>query len=84
MPATTIKLESDLINKVVALRVADQSISGFVRGLIEREYLQQKMRKAAGEYQRFLDRQPDERDATEAWESAPLTELIEPRRKSKR
>ena len=35
MPATTIKLEADLVKKVAALKPKDESISGFVRELIE-------------------------------------------------
>ena len=35
MPATTIKLEAELVKKVTSLKPKDESISGYVRALIE-------------------------------------------------
>jgi predicted CopG family antitoxin len=80
MPATTIKLESDLVKKVAALKPKDESISGFVRELIEREHRTRENRAAAAVYQQFLEDNPSERAAMEAWESAPLVESVEPGR----
>ena len=79
MPATTIKLESDLVKKVAALKPKDASISGFVRELIEKEHRAREHRAAAVAYQQFLRENPEERAAMEVWESAPLVETIEPR-----
>jgi hypothetical protein len=80
MPATTIKLEADLVRKVAALKPKDESISGFVRGLIEKEHKARENRAAAVVYQQFLEDNPDERAAMEVWESAPLVDDIEPKR----
>jgi predicted CopG family antitoxin len=80
MPATTIKLEADLVRKVAALKPKDESISGFVRELIEREHRTRENRAAAVVYQQFLEDDPDERAALEVWESAPLVDDIEPRK----
>ena len=54
MPATTIKLEADLVKKVTALKPKDESISGYVRELIEKEHRARENRAAAGLYQQFL------------------------------
>ena len=78
MPATTIKLEAELVKKVTSLKPRDESISGYVRALIEREHRARAHRAAAVEYQRFLDSNPDERAAMEAWQAAPLVDDIEP------
>ena len=78
MPATTIKLESELVKKVTTLKPKDESISGYVRGLIEKEHLAREHRAAASAYQRFLGENPEERAAMEVWESAPLVDDIEP------
>jgi hypothetical protein len=78
MPATTIKLESELVRKAIAVKPKDDSLSAFVRGLIEREYRDHRLREAAGVYEAFLQRHPAEREAMEVWESAPLTDRIEP------
>jgi predicted CopG family antitoxin len=80
MPATTIKLEADLVKKVSTLKSKGESISGFVRDLIEREHRARAHRAAAGVYQQFLDENPEERAAMEVWESAPLVDDVEPRK----
>jgi len=80
MPATTIKLEADLVKKVAALKPKDESISGFVRGLIEKEHRERANRVSAVMYQQFLEDNPDERAAMEVWESAPLVDKIEPKK----
>jgi len=80
MSATTIKLEADLVKKVTALKPKDESISAFVRELIEKEHRARENRAAAVVYQQFLEENPDERAAMEVWESAPLVDEIEPKR----
>jgi hypothetical protein len=80
MPATTIKLEADLVRKVTALKPKDESISGFVRDLIEKEHRARENRASAIVYEQFLRDNPDEQSAMEVWESAPLVTEIEPRR----
>jgi predicted CopG family antitoxin len=80
MPATTIKLESELVKKVTSLKPKDESISGYVRGLIEREHRAREHTASAIAYQQFLDGSPDERAAMEAWESAPLVDDLEPKK----
>jgi len=78
MPATTIKLEAELVKKVTSLKPEDESISGYVRSLIEREHRAREHRAAANVYRRFLDENPEERSAMEIWQSAPLVDDVEP------
>ncbi len=80
MPATTIKLEAELVKKVTTLKPKDESISSYVRGLIEKEHRAREHRTAASAYLRFLGGNPEERAAMEVWESAPLVDDIEPRK----
>jgi predicted CopG family antitoxin len=80
MPETTIKLEADLVKKVAALKPKDESISGFVRELIEREHRTRENRAAAVVYQQFLEDNPDERAAMEVWETAPFVDDVEPKK----
>lgn len=80
MPATTIKLEADLVKKATSLKSKDESISTYVRGLIEREHQARANREAAGRYQLFLDENPEERAAAEVWEAAPLLDETESRK----
>jgi hypothetical protein len=65
---------------VTTLKPKDESISGFVRDLIEREYRAREHRASAVVYQQFLRENPDEQAAMEEWEGAPLVEEIEPRK----
>ena len=80
MPATTIKLEADLVKKVAALKPKDESISGFVRELIEKEHRARENRAAAVVYHQYLEENSEERAAMEVWESAPLVDDIEPKK----
>lgn len=80
MPATTIKLEADLVKKVTALKPKNESISAYVRELIEKEHRARENQAAAGIYQQFLDKNPKERAAMEVWESAPLVNDVEPQK----
>jgi hypothetical protein len=70
MPEITIKLEADLVEKVTALKPKGESITGYVRELIEREHRARVNRDAANIYQQFLQENPDERAAMEAWEAS--------------
>ncbi|NDJ15268.1 MAG: hypothetical protein EBY17_29485 [Acidobacteriia bacterium] len=80
MPATTIKLEHELVRKVAALKPKEESISGYVRGLIEREHAARQHREVAARYQEFLRQNPEERAALEVWEAAPLVDDVEGRK----
>lgn len=68
------------MKKVEALKPKDESISGFVRELIEKEHRARENRAAAVVYQQFLEENSEERAATEVWESAPLVDGIEPKK----
>jgi predicted CopG family antitoxin len=74
MPSTTIKVEPDLYSKVGSLKAPGQSITAYVRTLIEREYSQNQQALAAQKYQLFLAAHPEEAAALKSWESAPLSE----------
>ena len=68
------------MKKVAALKPKDESISGFVRELIEKEHRARENRASAVVYKQFLEDNPDERAAMEVWESAPLVDEIEPKK----
>lgn len=65
---------------MTVLKPKSESISAFVRELIEREYRAREHRTATVEYQQFLRDNPDEQAAMEAWESAPLGDDIRPKK----
>lgn len=65
------------MKKVTNLKPKKESISGYVRGLIEKEHRERTHREAAVVYQQFLQENPEERAAMEVWESAPLVDEVE-------
>ena len=67
-----------MVRKVAALKPREESISGYVRGLIEREHEARHHREVAVRYRQFLQDNPEERAAMEVWESAPLVNETEP------
>lgn len=69
-----------MVKKVTALKPRDESISGYVRALIEKEHRAREHRAAALTYQQFLTENPAERAAMEVWESAPLVDDAEPKK----
>jgi predicted CopG family antitoxin len=78
MPSTTIKLEDELVRKVRELKPNTQSISAFVRALIDQEHAKLRFRISAIAYEAFLKKNPAEFEAMELWEAAPLSDEIEP------
>lgn len=69
-----------MVKKVTTLKPKDESISGYVRELIEREHRARAHREAATTYQQFLHENSGERAAMEVWETAPLVDEVEPKK----
>ena len=72
MQATTIKLDGALVKRLKALKPRDETLSGFVRGVLDAELRRRRLRAAAESYAEFLRAHPEEADAMSAWASAPL------------
>ncbi len=83
MQATTIKLENPLLQEVKKILPKDESISSFVRSLLEQELQRRKMIHSAEEYVRFLEDRPEEKKWLEDWESADLISPIHPKNKKR-
>jgi predicted CopG family antitoxin len=81
MPATTIRLEHELVQKAAALKQPEESISAFVRRLIEEAHRARRLHESAHAYERFIQENPKEREAMKCWESAPLSRPAKPKRR---
>jgi hypothetical protein len=77
MAATSVRLTSDLVEKISDLKSKDQSVLEFVRDLIEKEHREREHRASAFAYRDNLQQNPDELTALEIWETAPLTTEIQ-------
>jgi len=72
MPATTVKVEGDLLKAIEQIKPRDQTVTAFVREVLEREVRRAKLRDAAIRYTEFIRDADDERDWMSEWESADL------------
>ena len=69
-----------MVQKATELKNDGQSVSAFVRSLIEKEHRARHLHESAKAYEQFLRENPEEREAMEVWESAPLSDSIEAKR----
>jgi Arc/MetJ-type ribon-helix-helix transcriptional regulator len=72
MPATTVKLDANLLREIARVKSPKQTLSAFVRESLEADIRRRKLRAAAETYQRLLVENEAERADFEEWESAPL------------
>lgn len=83
MSATTIKIEDPLLKNIMHVLPKDQSLSAFVREVLERELRRQKMTEAAETYSQFLKSHPEERAWIEEWDHSDLETPPRPSRQGK-
>lgn len=72
MKATTIKVEGELLEALERSKPPKQSVSAFVRTLLERALRQEQLAVAADRYAEFVRETPEENDWLEKWERADL------------
>ena len=72
MKATTIKVEGELLKELQKFKPASQSLSGYVRSLLQQEVQRRKMANAADRYASFLRDHDDERAWLDEWDGADL------------
>jgi hypothetical protein len=84
MSATTVKLDSVLLEELRRIKPANQTLTALVRELLEAEIRRRRMIRAATEYTAFLEQNPDEASELELWASSPLERDAAGRRKKRR
>jgi hypothetical protein len=72
MRATTIKVEGDLLKEIERAKPPRQSISAYVRSILEREMRRLKLAEAGERYAQFVHDAPDEGAWLEEWDRADL------------
>ena len=72
MKATTIKVEGDLLEEIEKMKPSSQSLSGYVRSVLRREVLRNRMAGAAERYAELLRSNPAERGWLDEWETVGL------------
>ncbi len=81
MKATTIKVEGELLKELERAKPQSQSLSAFVRTVLQQEVMRRKMAEAAERYAEFLRETPDERAWLDEWVSADLARPPKRRRR---
>ena len=72
MKATTIKLEGELLRDLEASKPEDVSLSAYVRQVLRKDLLRQKLSRAALSYEKFLEDSPEEQSWLREWDAADL------------
>ena len=72
MKATTIKVEGELLAELERAKPASQSLTTYVRSVLQQEVRRRRMNAAADRYTQFLRQHSDERAWLDAWDRADL------------
>ncbi len=80
MHATTIKLDGALVSRLKALKPRNETLTGFVRNVLDAEVRRHQLLAAAEAYALLLREHPGEAEAMDAWAAAPLERPAKPRR----
>ncbi len=81
MKATTIKVDGELLKELERAKPGSQSLSAYVRSVLQQEMLRRKMADAAERYAEFLRETPEERGWLDQWASADLAKPPKRRRR---
>lgn|GEM_PF-3584754 len=84
MPATTVKLEGEILEALYQLKPAGGTLTSIVRELLESEIRRRRMARAALDYSAFLAAHPAEAQELDSWASAPLERDTAPRPRPRR
>ena len=79
MSATTVKLESDLLDRIAKVKAADQTLASFVREAVENDLRRRQLREAAEAYQKLMIKNKAEQQEMQEWQMADLAR--QPKRK---
>jgi hypothetical protein len=72
MKATTIKVEGELLEELERTKPPRQSLSAYVRALLQQAVVRRRMIDAADRYAAFVRETPEERTWLAEWDSADL------------
>jgi len=81
MKATTVKVDGELLKELEATKPTSQTLTAYVRSLLEGELRRRKMAAAADRYAAFLRETPEEQAWLDEWATADLVKPPKRRRK---
>jgi len=81
MKATTIKVEGELLAQLEQAKPKAESLTTYVRAILQQEVRRQQMAAAAERYTEFLAQDADERAWLDEWDRADLASAPKRRRR---
>jgi len=81
MLATTIKLDGVLTKRLARAKPRGETLTGFVRSILDADLRRRAQRMAADVYVEFLRSHPEEAAEMDAWSTAPLARPRKSRRR---
>jgi hypothetical protein len=72
MRATTVKVDGKLLEELERTKPVNETFSGYVRPILEREMRRRQLADAAEQYVQLLRDAPDERAWLDEWDAADL------------
>jgi hypothetical protein len=72
MSSTTIKLDGAVASRLRKLKGRNETLTGYVRGVLEAEIRRREMQTSARLYTELLATDPEEAAEVDAWQAAPL------------
>ena len=82
MKATTIKIEDPLLSELEKAKPPSQSITSYVRSVLESDVKRHRVAEAAAQYEAFVASHPEEREWLSDWDKADLSQP--PKRSAKK
>jgi len=81
MSATTIKVDGKLLQDIRAIKPPEQSVTSYVREVLEHDIRRQRMAEAGRRYRAFLNEHVDEASLVREWEAARLDQKPQNKRR---
>jgi hypothetical protein len=81
MKATTVKVDGELLAKLERTKPPHQSLTGYVRSLLEQAIARRQMAEAADRYAEFVQENGEERSWLAEWDNADLVSPPKRRRR---
>jgi hypothetical protein len=72
MKATTVKVDGELLAQLERTKPRHQSLTGYVRSLLEQAIARRQMAEAADRYAEFVQENAEERSWLVEWDNADL------------
>lgn len=81
---TTVKLDASVVREAASVLEPGQTLTSYVRQVVQRDIQRRKLKQAARVYREFLEKDPEERKDLEDWERADLARTPAPKSRAQR